>query len=124
LDTLVSGPLFVPTTVAALHLSKTAAMGLMRGAIEFGQQEHVQDAVFSKDMWDHLYMIHVTQHQGINVHYYYQELYTKKWNEHTTMSQHIGSFLQLRHHITKSSEKLKDIHIIHAILLSLPRSGI
>jgi len=74
--------------------SNSAAMGLMRGAIEFGQREHVQDAIsFSKDMWDRLYMIHVTQRQGINVHYYYQEFYTKKWDKHTTMSEHIGSFL-------------------------------
>jgi len=40
------------------------------------------------------------------------------------MSDHIGSFLQLRHRITDSGQKLEDIHIVHAILLSLPRSGI
>ena len=75
-------------------------------------------------MWDHLQMIHVTQRQGINVHYYYQELYTKKWDEYTTMSDHIGSFLHLHCRITESGQKLKDIHIIHTILLSLSCSGI
>jgi len=75
-------------------------------------------------MWDRLQTIHVMQRQGINVHYYYQELYTKKWDEHTTMSDHIGSFLQLRHCITESGQKLEDIHIVYAILLSLPCSGI
>jgi len=40
------------------------------------------------------------------------------------MSDHIGSFLQLRHRITESGQKLEDIHIVHAILLSLPHSGI
>jgi len=99
-------------------------MGLMRGAIEFGQREHIQDATTSKNMWDRLWTIHITQQQGINVHYYYQELYTKKWDEHTTMSDHIGSFLQLHHRITESGQKLEDIHIVHAILLLLPRSGI
>jgi len=99
-------------------------MGLMQGAIEFGQREHIQDATTSKDMWDCLQTIHITQRQEINVHYYYQELYTKKWDEHTTMSDHIGSFLQLRHCITESGQKLKDIHIVYAILLSLPCSGI
>ena len=64
------------------------------------------------------------QRQGINVHYYYQELYTKKWDEHTTMSDYIGSFLHLCRCITESCQKLEDIHIVHAILLSLPRSGI
>ena len=97
-------------------------MGLMRGAIEFGQREHIQDATTSKDMWDGLQTIHVTQRQGINVYYYYQELYTKKWDEHTTMSNHIGSFLQLRRRITESGQKLEDIHIVHVILLLLPHS--
>ena len=41
--------------------SDLAAMGLMRGAIEFGQREHVQSTTSSKDMWDHLRQIHVTQ---------------------------------------------------------------
>jgi len=40
------------------------------------------------------------------------------------MSDHIGSFLQLHHRITESGQKLEDIHIVHAILLLLPRSGI
>ena len=62
-------------------------MGLMRGAIEFGQWEHVAGVQTSKEMWehvagvqtskemwDHLCKIHVTQHQGINVHYYYHRI--------------------------------------------------
>ena len=40
------------------------------------------------------------------------------------MSDHIGSFLQLCHCITESGQKLEDIHIVHAILLSLSCSGI
>jgi len=40
------------------------------------------------------------------------------------MFDHIGFFLQLHCHITKSGQKLEDIHIVHAILLSLPHSGI
>jgi len=40
------------------------------------------------------------------------------------MSDHIGSFLQLHRCITESGQKLEDIHIVYAILLSLPRSGI
>ena len=58
--------------------SDSAAMSLMRGAIEFGQCEHIVNASSSKDLWDHLHSIHVTQRQGINVHYHYQELYMKK----------------------------------------------
>ena len=66
-------------------------------------------------MWDHLYSIHVTQCQGINVHHYYQELYTRKWDEQITMSEHIGFFFHLRCCINDSEQKLDDIHIVHAI---------
>ena len=41
--------------------SDLAAMGLMRGAIEFGQREHIQTATTSKEMWDKLRQLHVTQ---------------------------------------------------------------
>ena len=104
--------------------SDSAAMGLMQGAIEFGQREHIASASSSKDLWDCLHKIHITQRQGINVHYHYQELYTKKWDEQTTMSDHIGSFLHLRCRINDSGQTLDDIHIIHAILFSLPCSSI
>jgi len=100
--------------------SDSAAMGLMQGTIKFGQYEHIIGTSTSKDMWDCLHSIHVTQCQGINVHYYYQELYMKKWDEAITMFEHIGSFLHLCHHINNSGQKLDDIHIVHAILLSLP----
>jgi len=40
------------------------------------------------------------------------------------MSDHIGSFLHLRHRINDSGQTLNDIHVIHAILLSLPHSGL
>ena len=58
------------------------------------------------------------------MHYYFQELYLRKWDEHTSMSDHIGSFLNLKHHITEASHKLEDILVVYAILHSLPRSNI
>ena len=104
--------------------SDSAAMGLMWDAIKFGQCEHIIGTSTSKNMWDHLYSIHVTQCQGINVHYYYQELYTKKWDEQITMSEYIGLFLYLCHYINNYEQKLDDIHIVYIILLSLPWSGV
>ena len=95
-------------------------MGLMQGAIEFSQCEHIIGTSTFKDMWDHLYSIYVTQCQEINVHYYYQELYTRKWDEQITMSEHIGFFFHLCCCINNSEQKLDDIHIVHTILLSLP----
>jgi len=58
--------------------SDLAAMDLMQGAIEFGQCEHIQSATLSKEMWDHLHQLHVTQRQDTNIYYYFQELYLKK----------------------------------------------
>jgi len=40
------------------------------------------------------------------------------------MSDHIGSFLNLKHRIVKAGHKLDDILIVHAILHSLPRTNI
>ena len=41
--------------------SDSATMGLIRDAIEFRQREHIMNASFSKDLWDCLHSIHVTQ---------------------------------------------------------------
>ena len=48
----------------------------------------------------------------------------KKWDEQITMSEHISSFLHLHHCINNSGQKLDDIHIVYAILLSLQQSGV
>ena len=104
--------------------SDLVAMGLMHGAIEFRQREHIQTTTTSKEMWDKLYQLHVIQWQDTNIHYYLQELYLKKWDECISMSDHIGSFLNLKCRITEAGHKLDDILVIHAILHSLPHSNI
>ena len=40
------------------------------------------------------------------------------------MSDYIGYFLNLHHHIIEAGEKLDDIYVVYAILLSLPCSSI
>jgi len=104
--------------------SDLAAMGLMRGAIEFGQREHVQSATSLKEMWDRLCQLHVTQRQDTNIHYYFEELYLKKWDERTSMLDHIGSFLNLKRCIVEAGHKLDNILVVHAILHSLPHTNI
>jgi len=94
-------------------------MGLIQGAIEFGQREHIQSATSSKEIWDHLCQLHITQRQDTNIHYYFQELYLKKWDKRTSMSDHIGLFLNLKYHIIEAGHKLDDILVVHAILHSL-----
>jgi len=58
--------------------SDNVAMGLMCGAIEFSQREHVANVSTSREMWDCLHKLHITQWQAVNIHYYYQDLYAKK----------------------------------------------
>jgi len=58
--------------------SDLVAMGLIWGAIEYGQREHVQSITSSKEIWDCLRQFHITQQQDTNVHYYFQELYLRK----------------------------------------------
>ena len=41
--------------------SDLATMGLICGAIEFGQCEYIQTATTSKEMWDKLHQLHVMQ---------------------------------------------------------------
>jgi len=104
--------------------SDLAAMDIMQGAIEFGQREHVQSSTSSKKMWDHLYQLHVTQRQDTNIHYYFQKIYLKKWDQHTSMSDHISSFLNLKRRIIEAGHKLDDIFVVHVILHSLPCTNI
>ena len=110
--------------LVALTESDLAAMGLMHEAIEFGQCEHIQIATTSKEIWDKLCQLHIIQQQDTNVHYYLQELYLKKWDKHTSMLDHIGFFLNLKHCITEARLKLDDILVVHAILYFLPCSNI
>ena len=58
------------------------------------------------------------------MHYYFQELYLRKWDECTSISDHIGSFLNLKCCITEAGHKLEDILVVHAILYSLSCSNI
>jgi hypothetical protein len=57
-------------------LRDEAAQGVMKGACEDSQLPHVKDCMSAKDLWDTLKKVHVTDNAHINVHYYFEELYT------------------------------------------------
>jgi hypothetical protein len=52
------------------------AQGIMKSVCEDSQLPHVKDCMSAKHMWDILRKIHVTNHVCINVHYYFEDLYT------------------------------------------------
>jgi hypothetical protein len=57
-------------------LRDEAVQGIMKSACEGLQLPHVKDCTSMKDMWSTLKKIHVINHVHINVHYYFEELYT------------------------------------------------
>ena len=57
-------------------LRDEAAQGVMKGACEDSQLPHVKSCSTAKEMWDTLEKVHVTNQARINVHYYFEELYT------------------------------------------------
>ena len=99
-----------------------AAMGIIRNAVEYTQRETIVECKSSMTIWEQLRVNFVEQYSGINVHYYYRELFTKRWNGLTSISDHIGFYYGIRRRFLEADHKVDDLTIIHAILLSLPTS--
>jgi hypothetical protein len=102
--------------------SDMAAVGLMQEVAEIGQWPHVANAKTSKAIWEAWEQLYVKSQQSINMHYYYYDLYTTHWDEHILMQDYIACMLDLWHHILDCGEKIEDIHLMHALILSLPRT--
>ncbi|KAJ3563959.1 hypothetical protein NP233_g8606 [Leucocoprinus birnbaumii] len=98
------------------------AMGLMKNAIEYTQRESIIDSNSSQDMWDRLHMSYFQQRSGINVHYLYQQLYSRKWNENSPISDHVSFYLSIRRQFIEASHRVDDVTVINALLLSLPHT--
>lgn len=104
------------------RLRDTAVQGFIKGAIEKAQYTHVQDLDSSKAMWAKLKQVHVTNMDFVNIHYLFEELYTKKFVEGTSMSDHIANMRSIRNRITDAGESLPEIHVARALVLSLPQT--
>ena len=61
----------------------------------------------------------INEQQCTDVHYYFEDLYTQKYVDATSMADHIARMLDLRK-ITAAGKSLPDIHITCALVLSLP----
>ena len=104
------------------HLRDKAAQGFMKGAVEPSQWHHVSECHRAKEMWDTWKKIHVDNQQKINVHYFFEELYTKKYVDGMLMADHIAKMLDIWNHITAVDEELPDLHVARALILSLPKT--
>jgi len=76
-----------------------AAMGYIKGACEDAQLPYVIECKTSKEMWARLKTVHQTNQSRINIHYFFEELYTRKYVD--------GS---------------SDIHVARAMIISLPKT--
>jgi hypothetical protein len=70
-------------------------------------------------MWDTLKKVHVTNQSRINVHYFFEDLYTWKYVDGTPMADHIASMLDIKQQIIDAGEMLEDLHVACAMVLSL-----
>jgi hypothetical protein len=105
-------------------LRDQAAMGNIKGACENSQLPFLEKETVTsaKLMWEELKKVHQTNLSKINVHYLFEELYTQKYVKGTSMDEHIASLLDLSQRIVSSGEKLDDLHLARAMVLSLPKT--
>ena len=102
-------------------LRDQAAMGNIKGACEGSQIPFVEkDSITtSQKMWEELKKVHQTSLSKVNVHYLFEELYTRKYLDGASMDEHIAQLLNLSHQINNAGGKLEDEHLARAMVLSL-----
>jgi hypothetical protein len=98
------------------------AMGYIKGACEDSQLPYVIESKTSKEMWEQLKTVHQTNQSRINIHYFFEELYTRKYVDGSSMADHIVAMLDLKHRIEQAGEDLPDIHVTCAMIISLPKT--
>jgi len=98
-----------------------AAQGTIKNACENMQLPYLEKPMIttSKEMWDELRRVHKT---NLNVHYLFEDLYTKKYVDGSSMDEHLTALLDIGHRIIMAGEKMEDVHIARAMVLSLPKT--
>ena len=94
----------------------------MKGVTESSQWLHVSQCKTAKDMWNMWKKVHVDNQQKINIHYFFEEMYTCKYADNTPMADHVTKMLNIRNHITAAGKDLPDIHVAQTLILSLPKT--
>jgi hypothetical protein len=103
-------------------LRDEAAQGIMMGACENLQLPYVKNCKLAKEMQDTLKKVHITNQSHINVHYFFEDLYTRKYVDGMPMADHIASMLDIKQQIINAGETLEDLHVARAMVLSLPKT--
>ena len=94
-------------------LRDQAAQGNIKSACENTQLPYITKSsiTMAKEMWDELKKVHETNLSQINVHYLFEELYTHKYTNGTSMDDHLVALLNLSHRIIAAGEMLEDLHL-------------
>jgi hypothetical protein len=103
-------------------LCDEAAQGVIKGACEDSHLPHIKNCTTSKELWEALRKVHVTNQACINIHYFFKDLYTRKYTDGTPMADHIAVMLDIKQQIVDAGEMIDDLHIARAMVLSLPKT--
>src|ERR1700733_10657517 len=79
-----------------------AVMVRIKGACEDAQLLYVVECRTSKEMWARLKTVHQTNQSRINIHYFFEELYTRRYVDGSSMADHIAAMLNLKHRIERA----------------------
>ena len=97
-------------------------MGSILAACKDLQHTFVLHCESSALMWAALKKVHVENQTKVNIHYYFEELFMRKYVDGASMPNHIAAMLDIKCHITQASKDLKDITVAQAIIISLPKT--
>jgi hypothetical protein len=100
-------------------LRDEVAQGIMKGVCENLQLPYVKNCKLAKDIWDTLKKVHIMNQSHINVHYFFEDLYTWKYIDGMPMADHIVSMLDIKQQIINTGEMLEDLHVACAMVSSL-----
>jgi gag-polypeptide of LTR copia-type len=97
-------------------------MGSILAACKDSQHTFILHCKSSVLMWAALKKVHIKNQMKVNIHYYFEELFTRKYVESALMPDHIAAMLNIKRRITQAGEDLKDIIVAWAIIISLPKT--
>jgi hypothetical protein len=65
------------------------AMGYIKGACDDTQLPYIVESPTLKEMWEQLKTVHQMNQSQINIHYFFEEFYTRKYVDGAWMADHI-----------------------------------
>jgi hypothetical protein len=104
-------------------LRDQAMMGYIKGACEDVQLPYIVECKTLKEMWAKLKTVHQAKQSQINIHYFFEELYTWKYVDGLSTANHIVAMLDLKHQIEQAGKDLLDIHVTLAMIISFLNPG-